>query len=199
MSSPFPLRFPHLRFGPMVRRRIARAKEFLPDAFLLVGGAVLTVGLSWLFTTKRVFLYPANYKVERTDVEMPAFTGTGMNGEAFSSLDLKGPTVLVFWASWCQFCQQEVPKLDEFGKKFPDLKFIGVVFRDTQENIGNFVKLNEVKYPSYFVDKSVAKAFGVDSVPQFFVVDSSHHIKLHFRGTKFTENAQVMKLLGKVS
>jgi hypothetical protein len=42
----------------------------MPDAILLGSGLALVIGLFWLFETKRVFLYPASYKFERTDIEV---------------------------------------------------------------------------------------------------------------------------------
>ncbi|MGH8103937.1 MAG: TlpA family protein disulfide reductase [bacterium] len=176
-----------------------RAREFLPDAFLLSGGLVLVVGLYWLFETKRVYLFPSSYKIDKVSVPLPEFTSLGAKGEKFSSADIKKPTVLIFWASWCQFCQQELPKVEEFRKQYPKVRFAGIVFRDTPENISNFIKLGEIGFESYFVEKGVAKEFGVDSVPQFFLVDSGRRIILRFRGTKFTESVEVMRALKRIS
>jgi len=120
--------------------------------------------------------------------------------EVISFATIPKPVVLIFWASWCQFCQQEVPIISTLQKEFPAVHFVGIIYNDRPENVENFVNLNGVKFPSYFDPSGkVAKTYGIDSVPQYFIIDNGGKIRLHYRGTGFSKNKAVHKTLEKLT
>ena len=44
----------------------------------------------------------------------PAFELVTLTGNSYSRDSLKGPTLLVFWAPWCNVCQRELQQVTDF-------------------------------------------------------------------------------------
>lgn len=76
-------------------------------------------------------------------LELPRY-----DGEVISLASLRGekPLVLNFWATWCAPCVREMPLLDEFAKKHPDIQFIGFTI-DSLKNMQKFEQGTQVSYP----------------------------------------------------
>ena len=56
---------------------------------------------------------------------IPTFTLANLDDpkQSMTQLDLrKGPSLLIFWASWCAACQAEMPMLLKIQKDYPNLK-----------------------------------------------------------------------------
>ena len=55
---------------------------------------------------------------EAADSTIPSFELVTLDGEAYSDQSLEGqPTLLVFWAPWCNVCQRELPLLEQFYRQ----------------------------------------------------------------------------------
>lgn len=81
------------------------------------------------------------------------FLAAGDNAPTFSLLDLDGNTIslgdllkgkeviLSFWASWCPECQQQMPILNGFAKKYRDkIEIIRVNTGEAKKTVMSFVK-----------------------------------------------------------
>src|SRR5206468_12458037 len=56
--------------------------------------------------------------LEAADSTMPSFELVTFGGEAYSDKSLQSqPTLLVFWAPWCNVCQRELPLLEKFYRE----------------------------------------------------------------------------------
>jgi len=61
------------------------------------------------------------------------FSGTTLDGEQLDLADYAGkPVVVNFWASWCGFCEAEMPELIRFAEENPDVAVIGVAVNDDE-------------------------------------------------------------------
>jgi thiol-disulfide isomerase/thioredoxin len=49
------------------------------------------------------------------------------------------PTVVNVWASWCLPCRSEAPLLAQATQVFPDVEFIALNVRDTEQNARKFM------------------------------------------------------------
>lgn len=112
-----------------------------------------------------------------------AFSGCHKQGKApsFSLPDLKDPqrtvtlealtdrpVLLIFWATWCPSCVQEIEQLNAWHAEFDetDLKIVAINVEEDREKILMFEKDNPINY-TVLLDESgeVAEAYDVYGLP----------------------------------
>jgi len=108
---------------------------------------------------------------------MPAFVGTTLDGDQFSSADLGGkPAIVNFWASYCiPSCVDEHPVLlDLAARHGDDLAMVGVLVSDTPDGARGFLaRYGEVSWPSMLnSDGQISIDYGVTGPPETFFVDA---------------------------
>lgn len=108
---------------------------------------------------------------------MPAFVGTTLDGDPFSSADLAGkPAIVNFWASYCiPSCVDEHPVLlDLAARHSGELQMVGVLVSDTPDGARGFLaRYGEVSWPSMLnADGQISIDYGVTGPPETFFVDA---------------------------
>jgi cytochrome c biogenesis protein CcmG/thiol:disulfide interchange protein DsbE len=106
------------------------------------------------------------------DFELPLLDGSG----TLSSDELRGsPTVVNFWASWCDPCRKEAPLLEKAWRDYRDdgVRFVGVNVQDTKQDAQAFVERFEISYPVVFdADQEVfGRMAQIEGLPQTFFID----------------------------
>jgi cytochrome c biogenesis protein CcmG/thiol:disulfide interchange protein DsbE len=98
--------------------------------------------------------------------------------------ELKGtPVVLNFWATWCGPCWEEHPVLVANARMLPNVRFLGVVFQDSEDKILGFLRQRGSSYPTVVDDQGkTAIAYGVGGVPESFFLDANGVIVAKFSG-----------------
>ena len=141
----------------------------------------------------------------RTGSPAPNFLLPNYDKQAVTLADYRGKTVFVnFWASWCGPCAEEMPDIVRIAEKFPDDIVVLAVNRGESkgqaqgwtkslglsEDLSNFHWILDGR-------ESVTREYGVDGMPQSFVVDSGGNVFAELRrGTDFEEmNALVEPLI----
>jgi thiol-disulfide isomerase/thioredoxin len=101
------------------------------------------------------------------------------------SVDIaKGTTLVVFWEVWCPHCKKEVPKLQKtfetYSKKGLQMVSVTKLSRSSsKEKVVDFLKENNVTYPSGKEDGTLSKHFNVSGIPAAAVVKDG---KIVWRG-----------------
>jgi len=96
--------------------------------------------------------------------------------------------VLNFWASWCPPCKAEMPDFEEAYKEYgKDVNFIMVSHlawgQDNMDSAKAFYDNSGYTFPIYFDYKFEGyEKYGLDSIPQTFVIDKNGNIYKHFTG-----------------
>jgi cytochrome c biogenesis protein CcmG, thiol:disulfide interchange protein DsbE len=108
---------------------------------------------------------------------MPAFAGTTLDGDPFSSADLAGrPAIVNFWASYCiPSCVDEHPVLLDLAARHGDeLQMVGVLVNDTPDGARGFLaRYGQVSWPSMLnPDGRITIDYGVTGPPETFFVDA---------------------------
>jgi thiol-disulfide isomerase/thioredoxin len=135
------------------------------------------------------------------DSTVPSFELVTFSGEAWSDKSLQGrPTLLVFWAPWCNVCQKELPLIEQFYRhsKPAQLRVLSIGFADTRTNVEAFVKARPgvFVFPTgYDEDRWVANAFKVNATPTYVLVDARGSIALVHRGGGLLQNAQFREFM----
>ncbi len=130
------------------------------------------------------------------------FSGQALDGRTIDMRQLVGkkPVMLVFWASWCPSCREEVPKINQLYKKYRDqgMEFIGinVGYNDSVARARAFVKKTGMAYPVIFDKRGkISKMFAVQGVPTVFVTDRNGVIRFKNYGLPTMSEQDFRQLL----
>jgi cytochrome c biogenesis protein CcmG, thiol:disulfide interchange protein DsbE len=131
--------------------------------------------------------------VSRTEAtigtEAPNFKLENSKKESFS-LDrfrAKKNVLLVFWASWCPSCMQEIPSLKSIYKSLKDkveILSVNVEQEITPEKADALKQSNSIPY-EVLVDPSgqTAKSYNVMGIPKNVFIDKNGKIKFDIAGS----------------
>ncbi len=120
-------------------------------------------------------------------VPVPDFEVKDQYGVTHKISDYKGKVVLLnFWATWCGYCKQEMPDLqdayEKYGENKEDLVILGVSEPKTdvnpnandvsQEEITDFLDSNGYSYPVLMdTTGDIFGTFGIRSFPTTYMID----------------------------
>ena len=127
---------------------------------------------------------PKNFSVEKW-----------FQGEKDVNFASNKPTLLVFWEVWCPHCQEEVPRLEAIYSNFRNqgLQVVGMTIAaqgTTDEEIYEFLKTNNVSYPSAKNSGGLYDYFNVNDVPVAIVLKNR---KVIWRGAPAYLNDDLVK------
>jgi peroxiredoxin len=118
----------------------------------------------------------------------PEFALLTIDGQRATLGDYTGkrPLLLVFWATWCPVCKEEIPKLKALYATFTPrgLGFlaINVGINDSQEKATEYRERHTLPYPVAFDEGShVTRAYRVVGTPTMIIVD--RHGTIRYRGS----------------
>lgn len=91
-----------------------------------------------------------------------------------SPRDLRGrPVVVNFWASWCEPCKRELPRLvAAAGRHRGSVVFLGVDVNDFTGDATRFLSERGAQYVSLHGGQRAASAFGLVGLPETFYLDA---------------------------
>jgi len=114
---------------------------------------------------------------------MPAkdFSFVNINGENVKLSDFKGKWVYIdIWATWCNPCVGEIPKLKELEEKYRDdnIVFMSISVDRTQEPWKAMVVENEMKGIQLWAGQNdlIKDFYRVNGIPRFMIIDPETNI-----------------------
>lgn len=114
-----------------------RRKEARQRTLQLIGGAIAAVVLVGLFLIS-VWPEPAVGDTTAESWDLPELGGDGRVALA----DFEGkPTVVAFFASWCEVCEDEIPELLALSEEIGDeVNFVAINSQDNSQGMGDAEK-----------------------------------------------------------
>jgi peroxiredoxin len=109
--------------------------------------------------------------------KMPLIAAKELSGDTFSVAAERGKVVVVsFWATWCEPCMVEMPRLEkEIWEKYksPEFAMVGIAREQTEEVVAAFQhKHPAFTYPLAYDPHRAAYALFADAgIPRVYVVD----------------------------
>jgi cytochrome c biogenesis protein CcmG/thiol:disulfide interchange protein DsbE len=97
-----------------------------------------------------------------------------LSGNPVSLSSYKGhPLIVNFWATWCGPCKVEMPLLQLYSQRYPDLRLVGINNDETADTINKFLKANNLQI-EVLLDTGgvVANQFQVFGFPTTYFVDA---------------------------
>jgi peroxiredoxin len=132
---------------------------------------------------------------------VPEFTVTDIKGQKHDLSSYRGKNVMVvFWATWCPACNQEIPHLIELRKEMSEDELaIIAISNEDPDQLKAFVNIKGINYsvastagvmlPSPFAD--------VSSIPTTFFIDRNGQIKLVAVGlVELDDTKKILETIG---
>ena len=109
---------------------------------------------------------------------LPTLDGEHINlAERVKAPDNK---IMVFWATWCPYCKQLLPIVDDIKKDYPDLEVLAFnVFDDL--DVADYPKKAPWSFTYILGADEFARAHGVKGLPTLFLVDKNGKMILDLR------------------
>jgi thiol-disulfide isomerase/thioredoxin len=124
------------------------------------------------------------------------------NNQRAQLSDYKGKVVLLdFYATWCEPCRAETPRLVALHKQFADqgLQVIGlnVGGEDDRAEVPAYAKQFGIEYPLAFPDDAFADKYLSDNqnIPQAYLFDRNGNIVKRFIGYSESSGAELERLV----
>ncbi len=127
------------------------------------------------------------FKTERL-AEVPAFSFTTMDGEAYNIEDLKGKTIWInFFATWCGPCVREIPHLVGLSNELEgedDFVILYIGRSHTEAQLEPFSKRHKMEKSSIVADpdRNIYHLFADKYIPRNVIIDKEGKILRQFTG-----------------
>jgi peroxiredoxin len=111
----------------------------------------------------------------------PDFVLKDLNGKKFRLSDFRGkqPVLIIFGATWCTFCREEIPHFKSIHTAYAKqgLEIVNIDIQESKEKVTKFAARYELPYRVLLdEDGTVAGIYDIRGVPSMVLVDPSGNI-----------------------
>ena len=119
----------------------------------------------------------------------PDFTLAAAGGGDVILSESRGrPVLLYFWASWCSYCTQQTPRVEEFHRLGGEgLAVYGINLNDTALVVDAYVAEHGLTFPVLFGTNGVISEYGIRSIPRAIVLDADGIVVFNDHPAALTE------------
>ena len=140
-------------------------------------------------------------RAESAKPAMPEWEAIDINGQPIGSADLAGKvSVVMYWATYCSGCKNEIPDLVALRNEFPPerVEILALSVDDARKDLQAYARERGINYRIARVNDSVVQAFGrIDSIPTLIIMDAQGRPQFRYSGhlAKETLSERVRDLL----
>ena len=92
-------------------------------------------------------------------------------------------TIMYFWATWCETCKRETPKIIDLSKEYPDVQFIPLSYASPANSVIDYFSNKDYNMNTYIdYSGSIFSTFNVSATPTIVIMDKNN--KILFNGYK---------------
>ena len=106
--------------------------------------------------------------------------------------------LLVFFATWCPPCQDELPQLEAIYRKYKAKNFevVGVNLRESRNSVKVFANENKLSFTVLLDEKGeVGSLYKVKYIPRIFILDRNGEVKFT---SHYLPAAEIEKEINKI-
>ncbi len=117
----------------------------------------------------------------------PSFKVSTLDGKSMGLADLMGkPSVIVFWATWCPHCRNELPTIQKLHSDLTPkgVNFLGISLDTDAAAAKRLIGADKITFANTIVSPSsdLAKSFGITGIPAVFILDKEGVVKAKYAG-----------------
>jgi DsbE subfamily thiol:disulfide oxidoreductase len=132
----------------------------------------------------------------------PDFTLPDPAGKKISLKDYRGKVVFLnFWATWCEYCREELPAMERLYREFrgKGLEVVAVNIKDKREDALAFVKKNRLSFPVVMdPEGEVGLLYGAYATPTVYLIDRNGTVLARMWGPAGWYSPAARKLIGEL-
>ncbi len=93
--------------------------------------------------------------------------------------------ILSFWATWCPYCVEEMPDIQQIVNDYGDVEAILVNCGEDAQTVKNFIAENPYDFTwALDEDYTVQSAYPTSGIPYTLVIDAEGNVVREFSGSK---------------
>ena len=116
----------------------------------------------------------------------PRFRAKTTSGETFNNGSIKGKVVLLeFWTTWCQYCHDEEPLVEQVNKEFSDkgLIVLAIDVAESKKTVKKYLEQHPRACRIVLTeDTNLAAMYQANVYPIYVVIDRDGNISAEERG-----------------
>lgn len=177
---------------PIIRYRLSLNEcnfRTLGNSIMLRRSILLVMTLSWTLVASAV----------DTGKPAPAWHGTDFSGETvdFPAVIAGKPTVLIFWATWCPYCNALMPYLGQIQKDYGADKINIIAINAKERGIGDpaaYVADLDFSVIDVAEGDDIAEKYSVRFIPGLMIVDGEGNLAWKRASTELPAGKTVAEL-----
>lgn len=122
--------------------------------------------------------------IEKTNPQInslaPDFALEDIFGDSVSLSSFRGgkPVLLVFWATWCGYCAEELPDLKIFTQRYQDkIQIIAIVSSEPKQTIKDYIEKKDINFLILLDEKrEIWNQYLVRGTPSHFLISKNGRI-----------------------
>ena len=174
-------------------RGVVRWTSIVSGVLMIAMGALIMTGTMSRWSSLIAAASAEEAEDETEAVIAPDFTLQDQYGNSHTLSDYKGKVVFMnFWTTWCPYCIQEMPEIEEvyheLGENSQDVVILGMCApgtHDTADEAGviSFIEENGWTYPMLMdTTGEIFRTYGVGSFPTTWLIQSDGNIRGYLFG-----------------
>ena len=118
-------------------------------------------------------------QAEEELMEAIDFKLTNLDGEEVTMDDYKGKVVFLnFWATWCQYCDMEMPDLEKLQNENEDLVVVSVNAGESEKVVRKYVEEKDISFEVLLnPENDLAAKYYVTGLPATFFIDKEGYVR----------------------
>jgi len=174
-------------------------KRHLSRLLIFFGVGIWLIAVGFMYIRSWKDRSPDNRSSPSIGHIAPDFELINLSGQSIRLGDLRGHPVLInFWATWCGYCLQELPVIEEYYKRYAsELIVLAVDVGDSLEDVRSVVTKYGFTFPVLRdPDSNVFRQYRLDSFPATFVLDTKGIVLVKHQG--YMSENKLVEYLNKV-